>query len=733
VNIIRNDEKNKRMKRKKAVWTLLLICCSFISIHAQINTDKVLTIGRNALYFEDYVLSIQYFNQVIRSKPFLAEPYLYRAVAKLNLDDYKGAEDDLNQCIAINPFLVYSYLYRGIARQYQNDFKGAIEDYTKGLEYSPENKEIIMNKGIAYGQDKNYDAAIATLNLLVRYQPKFAQAYTTRGSFYAEKGDTVRALNDYSKSLELDKYFAPTYAQRGMIYYQQSNYKEALSDYNEAIRLEPKQIGYYINRGLIKYNLTDLRGAMADYDAVIILDAQNTIGRFNRGLLLSQVGDASRAVEDFNVAIANEPDNYMAIYNRAILNKELKNYKNAIADLDQVLNEYPYFVPGYYFRSELKRAINDAKGADKDYWYAYDLEQKLKKEKTAGKIITGKGIYNRSEYADNTETTDGKNTRERSDKDIEKFNKLVSYDKEEEVKSSYKNEIRGRVQDRQVKVDLAPQFVVTYYEKPEDIDKTVARYNKTISDYNARMILKMQLKVVNNEAALSDQQAEYHFHSIDDYSLTIDKNPNNADAYFGKALDFMVLQDLTEAQNNFTKAINLRSDFVLAYFDRAVVRSKLMQLENSIENAASRMEEQQNINLINIQNKANKLSQPTANPYTQPKIEPDNSFSDKDNNKVFNYDQIIQDYNKVIQLDPNFVYAYYNRANIWGYQKNYREAVADYTEAINRNPEFAEAYYNRGLTRLSLGDTSKGIADLSKAGELGIIEAYSIIKKMTAD
>ena len=34
---------------------------------AQINTDRVMTIARNALYFEDYVLSIQYFNQVINA------------------------------------------------------------------------------------------------------------------------------------------------------------------------------------------------------------------------------------------------------------------------------------------------------------------------------------------------------------------------------------------------------------------------------------------------------------------------------------------------------------------------------------------------------------------------------------------------------------------------------------------------------------------------------------------
>ena len=710
---------------KKIIGVFLLICGG-ISVQAQINTDKVLTIGRNALYFEDYVLSIQYFNQVIRSKPYLAEPYLFRAMAKLNLDDYKGAEDDLTQCIEINPFLVYSYLYRGIARQYQNKYKGAIEDYDKGLEFRPEDKQLLINKGIAYVQNKEYDAAIATLDLLIKYQPKFMQAYITRGSVYAEKGDTVQALLDYNQSLELDKYFAPAYAQRGMLYYQQEKYKEALTDYNEAIRLEPKQIGYYINRGLIKYNLKDLRGAMADLDAVILLDSRNTIGRFNRGLLRAQVGDTQRAVEDFDVVIHNEPDNFMAIYNRAILNEELRNYRNTITDLDLVLEEYPYFITGYYFRSEVKRSMRDQKGADEDYWYAYNLEQKLKKEKEKGKIITGKGVFDPPASGDSIPEED-KNTRERSDKNIEKFNRLVVYDKEEEIKSSYKNEIRGKVQDKQVKVDLAPQFVVTYYEKPDDIDKTFTRYDKTISDYNAQMILKLQLKVVNKEAALSDEQVEYHFQSIDEYSLAIDKNKNNADAYLGKALDFMVLQDLTEALNNFTQVIDLQPDFILAYFNRAVIRYKLMQIGEYDENASGDI---QNLSL-SIQTKQRKPLQPAMNFATQSKLE--SNIKSQNNKHSFDYDLIIRDYNKIIQLNPDFVYAYYNRANVRCSQKDFRTALADYSEAISRNPEFAEAYYNRGLTRLYLGDTAKGIADLSKAGELGVVDAYSIIKKMTND
>ena len=117
----------------KRTFAFFLFLSCMITTQAQVNTDRVMAIGRNALYFEDYVLSIQYFNQVIKAKPWLAEPYFYRAVAKLNLDDFKGAEEDCSLSLARNPFLAQAYYARGIARQSLEMYDEAIEDYNKGL------------------------------------------------------------------------------------------------------------------------------------------------------------------------------------------------------------------------------------------------------------------------------------------------------------------------------------------------------------------------------------------------------------------------------------------------------------------------------------------------------------------------------------------------------------------------------------------------------------------------
>ena len=123
---------------------------------AQINTDRVMTIGRNALYFEDYVLSIQYFNQVINAKPYLAEPYFYRGLAKMNLDDYQGAEADCSEAIDRNPFVPNAYQIRGISRIRQKNYQGAIQDYEKALTLDPENVGLWHNLALCRMQEETW-------------------------------------------------------------------------------------------------------------------------------------------------------------------------------------------------------------------------------------------------------------------------------------------------------------------------------------------------------------------------------------------------------------------------------------------------------------------------------------------------------------------------------------------------------------------------------------------------
>ncbi|MDR1745821.1 MAG: tetratricopeptide repeat protein [Tannerella sp.] len=686
---------------------------------AQVNTDRVLAIGRNALYFEDYVLSIQYFNQVIKAKPWLAEPYFYRAVAKLSLDDYNGAEDDCSLCLTRNPFLAQAYYARGIARQSIEKFDLAIEDYKRGLELRPDDRPMMTNKAIAYIQKKDFSEAETAFNELITAYPKYSMGYLTRGAMYMEKGDTALALQDYDKAVEIDPYYAPCYGNRAIVLYQTHRLKEALSDLNEAIRLNTRESGYYINRGLVRYQMNDLRGAMADYDQVVAMDSRNLIARFNRGLLRFQVGDNNRAIEDFNVVLEIEPDNYMAYYNRALLNFEVGDYTAAIRDYDVVLKQYPNFLPGYYSRSEAKRKIQDFAGADRDYWKAIELED----QKRNGQL-TVSGTASASTPAASSSPDpqgDEDKTREQSDKNIDKFNRLVVYDKEEEQQQQYRSEIRGRIQDRNVHIDIQPSFILSYYEKSQEVKEGVY-YDKMIESFNKRMALQWKLLITNQESALTEDQIASHFASINELSAKIERDSLNADYYFGRAMDYMLVQDFSEALRDYDRVISLDPSYTPAYFNRAAVRYKQLEYERS------QSSERNDLNTIDIQ--FGNTSKPVT---SSPQVGDVAGKTLKDSRIGYEHEMIFRDYDMVIQQNPEFVYSYYNRGNMRCVQRDFRAAILDYNEAILRDPDFAEAYFNRGLARLSQGDVNRGIADLSKAGELGIMDAYSIIKRMTSN
>lgn len=50
------------------------------------------------------------------------------------------------------------------------------------------------------------------------------------------------------------------------------------------------------------------------------------------------------------------------------------------------------------------------------------------------------------------------------------------------------------------------------------------------------------------------------------------------------------------------------------------------------------------------------------------------------------HDAILKEYNTIIKEAPDFIYAYYNRAEIYILEKDYRAAITDYTKAINLEP-----------------------------------------------
>ena len=78
----------------------------------------------------------------------------------------------------------------------------------------------------------------------------------------------------------------------------------------------------------------------------------------------------------------------------------------------------------------------------------------------------------------------------------------------------------------------------------------------------------------------------------------------------------------------------------------------------------------------------------------------------------------VNDYTRVIQLDPDNENAYNNRGGLFKKQGNLSGALADFNTAIRLNPSSPEGYANRGVLWQAQNDLKRALQDLNKALEV---------------
>lgn len=692
------------MKKLLVCFTLLMLTSA--TCYAQLNTNRIMQIGRNALYYEDYVLSIQYFNRVINVKPYLAEPYYYRAIAKYYLDDISGACNDCDIALGINPFMLGAYNLRGIIRLRQNKSADALDDFTKGLDIEPDNFNLLMNSGIANINLKEYDKAIENYDKLLRYDKRNISAILYRGIALVNKGDSIKGLEEFSRAADMNNYSADAFTYKGMLLYQLKRYDEALSAYNHLQELRPQDANVYINRAITRYNLDDLKGCFADLDEAIKLDPKNMPAYANRGMLRAEVGDLNNAIEDFSKVLALNPADDIALFNRANLYIQTGDMRSALNDLNIIITKHPEFGQAYYQRAIVKRQQGDIKGSELDFTTAYTFEQ----ERIKRGLEAGKNTDSQEEPAtdDIKQQQPKKTSRSKNDNDIKKYNQMVVVadfgDNDDKLQQESEKEIiRGRVQDRDIVIDLEPVFELSFFSSDTVLPKA-RYYEPAVEMFNSINAYQRPLSITNRELMTDKSNTLTFFNDISALSDSIDRSPNNYSLFMVRGSLYNLVMNYNNAISDFNVCILKDANNVIALFNRAATRYKMVEVIRSLENDNALADAQISGNKAN--NVRNEIM-------------------------VLDYDLILADLNNVINIAPDFEFAYYNKALVQCSRKLYNEALSSLDKAIEINADFAEAYFNRGIIRLYLGNEAEGEADLSKAGELGIFKAYNVIKRYT--
>lgn len=93
------------------------------------------------------------------------------------------------------------------------------------------------------------------------------------------------------------------------------------------------------------------------------------------------------------------------------------------------------------------------------------------------------------------------------------------------------------------------------------------------------------------------------------------------------------------------------------------------------------------------------------------------------------YENAILNYDKAVELKPDFASAYYFRAKAKEKMMLLKPAIEDLNLAVKYKPDFGEAYYQRGNLYEKMNKKTEACQDWNAASSHGYYEASYVVKQ----
>ncbi|MBE7443662.1 MAG: tetratricopeptide repeat protein [Flavobacteriales bacterium] len=585
---------------------------------------------------------------------------------ELSNKNYQQAIESFNIASANDPLNFEPYYYRAIAKVELGDIVGAANDINKAIELEPRSVDLYILRGSINDRQLNYEKAFEDYTKALSIDSRNADVYLSRAITYSNLQEYANAIKDCELALRYKSRKELVYVIRGMSELGLKNYHEAISDFNLVIENSPNNSSNYVRRATAFYYLNDFEKALTDIQKAIYLDDKNSYAYFQRSMIFNKLNRNDEALADLNKLIEISPNSTSAFYNRALLFTEKENFKAALKDYDKVINLNNKNILAYYNRAIVNQRLKRIKEAKADVEKAIELYPDfVDAYKLRASIKQTLGDYKGAEFDNQTAEIINQS----------KLNITDSLRQQEELFiakitsfSSGSASINPTNATKTNSISLLPSYKIQVLSNQKE-KRIIDSWNKTKKAFTSYFLVSTN----DNEIGFQDVIQN----SINELTNEIETTKADAELYLKRAILYQSIDNYTNSENDFNTSLALDSSNYIAYFSRA--------------------------NLFNEKNALTPSKQTIQ--------------------------QILNDYSKCIKENPTFSFAYFNRGNIKFQQEKYINAIEDFSLAINANPSFAEAYFNRALILLVLENREQACKDLSKAGELGLLQAYDVIAK----
>ncbi len=564
---------------------------------------------------------------------------------------------------------------RGETKYFAKDYKNAIVEFDKAIELNPEHIRAFYKRGNSKFKLENYTGAIDNYTHAIKINPQHARAYYNRGHAKFKLENYISAIDDYTHAIKINPENARAYIYRGSTKFRLENYVGAIDDYTHAIKINPENAVTYSNRGGVKIRLGESKSedgdaekarqlyqeAIDDCTHAIKIDPKSVNAYINRSRALMQLADTK--ADQGNIAEA----------------KQL--YQEVIDDCTHAIKINSQSVDAYKNRGIAKAALGDVASEHGEEEKALSLYRS--------------GITDYYKLAD---TNLSKLDSEEGRKSTVRVMSWTGTSSGFFCGSGFFVDNDKIVTNIHV-VDMSgPVFVKL-------IDKETIWVVKGVTAFDAEndlAILKIEgegppLILGNSDVAEIGESVIAVGYPGKRYKVSTGTIHGTKDGG-----QFLLTTVDTASGSSGGPILNSKNEVIGIH----------VSSNNSTSSAIPS-------NILKPLLEQSEFVEPLPEWQKRAQILAYVYFSKgKKKTGAENYEAAIVDFNKAIQLNPEYARAYFESGFAKYKSGDHIGAIDDYTQAIKFNPQYALAYNNRGNRRRSLGTSKASQGDIAEAHEM---------------
>lgn len=241
-------------------------------------------------------------------------------------------------------------------------------------------KLIFIVNFISLGQNKKYAAYVDSMQkinqgekLITFFEqenkkyPKNEDILRWLGYLLLQKNDTDNCIKHYNEAIKINPKCGMCYANLAKAYILKQDLTKAMELINKSIEMEPENAILYSFRAELRAETGDGLGAGFDYDKAVQLEPNNFENYLRRGVFDSKKGMFSIALMDLTKATEMAPDNYKVFFEKASIEFSLKKFPEAMEDITNAIRLDSLRPELFTGRAAIYSALNEHDLAIKDY------------------------------------------------------------------------------------------------------------------------------------------------------------------------------------------------------------------------------------------------------------------------------------------------------------------------------------------------------------------------------